>query len=127
VPAADTCTVKIMLDLQNNGWFAGDDNYRIEVAADTVTKVQRMRAASATEWPTEDDSAVDPASVPFEVVGPLLHHTHSVMLTLKREQFPELVTKPGTVIAINIGIRKDGEAWYYMLADPNSLMPLELK
>ena len=120
-------SAKVMLDLQNNGWFAGDDNYRIEISADKVERVVRTFASSASEWPRDDDKAIDAALLGFEAIPPIETYSHGVRLTLKRDVLPELVTKPGTVIGINIGIKKVGEAWFYMLADPNSLMPLELK
>lgn len=121
------CTAKLMLDLQNNGWFAGDDNYRIELGADKIERVVRTFAASPADWPRDDDKAVDPAKLGFETITPIETYSHGVKLTLKRDVLPELVTKPGTVIGINIGLKMDGEAWSYTLADPNSLMPLELK
>ena len=120
-------SAKIMLDLQNNGWFAGDDNYRIELDSSGVQRVVHCLAASATEWPRDElaDSVKD--GIRITQISPIATYAHGVSLQLKRDQLPELVTKPGTVLGINVGIKRAKEPWYYMLADPNTLLPLELR
>ena len=62
---------KLMLDLENNGWFAGDDNYRIDGrrGQDHLDCRQNF-AASAIEWPHDDDKSIDVAKVAFEAVAP---------------------------------------------------------
>jgi len=119
--------VKLMLDLQNNGWYMGDDNYRIILSSGTIKSIMRLVASSAVEWPHEDDKAVDPAKVHLEPVSEPAPFAAGVRLTLTKDVFPELVTKPGTMLALNAGVRKAGEPWFYMLADPNSQMAIEMR
>ena len=123
----DAREVKLMLDLENNGWFTGDDNYRITVDGNGVTSVRQTKCADATQWPNDDTKSVDPAAIGFTKLPPRGTFTTGVKLTLTHEVFKELVTKPGTDLALNIGIRKTDEPWFYMLADPNSLMPVEMR
>jgi hypothetical protein len=118
---------KLMLDLENNGWFAGDDNYRITVDADKITSIRQNFATSATEWPHDDDKSVDVTKVPLEAVAPREGFATGVRLALTKEVFKELAVKPGAMIALNTGLRKAGQPWFYMLFDPNSLMALELR
>lgn len=118
---------KLMLDLQNNGWFAGDDNYRITVDANGVTKVVQTLAASAVDWPRDDAAAIDPAALGCEQLAAPGQYAHGVKLTLTKAMLKELALKPGAEIGFNAGLRNITEPWYYMLADPNSLLLLELR
>ncbi|MBN2082721.1 hypothetical protein JW859_11035 [bacterium] len=125
--ADDELELKLMLDLDNNGWFAGTDNYRLTVDSAGQLSVARHDAGSATEWPYLDSEAVDVTQIETggENVGN--GYLHSLSIKLDRRQFPELGAKPGEVIGFNAGIRKAGWRWYYMLGEPNTLIPLELR
>jgi len=119
--------LKVMLDLDNDGWFAGRDNYRLLIAADGTVEIARHDASSSTEWPhvVEDAVASEAVSGEASVLDPA--YQHGLRLRLDKADFPELAAKPGERIGVNIGVREAGWAWYYTLAEPNSLMPLELR
>jgi hypothetical protein len=119
--------VKLMLDLQHNGWFAGDDNYRIALNADGVTSVRQTLAASATEWPRDDDTTIDKTTFGFEKIAAPAPYASGVKLTLTKAMLKELALKPGAEIGLNLGLRNSAEPWFYMLGDPNSLMLFELR
>ncbi len=119
--------VKLMLDLQNNGWFAGDDNYRITLDASGVTKVVQTLGASATEWPRDDAATIDPAALGCAQLSSPAPYAHGVKLTLTKALLKELVLKPGAELGLNIGLRDSAQPWFYMLGDPNTLILFELR
>lgn len=119
--------LKVMLDLDNDGWFAGSDNYRLLVDDTGITQVARHEASSPTEWPQENREAIPIEEMEASIIEPLLDYLHGLRIVLPRAQFPELAAKPGEEIGINAGIREAGLSWYYMLGEPNTLVPFELR
>jgi hypothetical protein len=124
----DRYELQAMLDLENDGWFKGTDNYKLFLNTDGLIKLYRCDAGSPTEWPHDDYEAVDPTAVFIEPISPAEGAlTQGLHLTITRELFPELAAKPGENIGFNVGIRKEGWRWYYTLGEPNTLIPLELR
>jgi hypothetical protein len=116
---------KLMLDLDNDGWFAGADNYQIEVDEQGQATVKRHVADSATDWPYVDAEPFSASLMDAAVAAEDGELTLS--LRIARAYFPELAAKPGEVIGFNVGMAREGENWYYMLGEPNTLMPIELR
>lgn len=119
--SGDDLEYKVMLDLDNDGWFSGSDNYQLKFTSSEIQSFTRNDASSHTEWPH-----VDP------VQGDLTNVLHAgkdgaCVLILPQELIPELAGKPGEMIGFNIGVRHAGETWYRTLWEPNALLPLELR
>lgn len=123
---AELIEFKLMLDLDNDGWFTGTDNYQIMIENGRVSKLIQHQAGSNTEWPQAVE--LDHSAHGLELTGYTDKQIdRTVKLKLDQQYFPELAAKPGEMIGFNIGIRTAGEAWFYMLAEPNTLVPLELR
>lgn len=125
--AAIDYELKLMLDLDNDGWFTGTDNYQFIIGADGIVSCYRHDAGSATEWPRADGEALSIEEVPFARVAPADHYAHGCVLTLPRALLPELAAKPGEELGLNIGIRRSGWPWFYMIGQPNTLTTFELR
>lgn len=117
---------QLMLDFDNDGWFSGDDNYRLRFDADGVTVLRQCLAYGWDEWPRETDDTVEPGLVEFSQQDPPADYTHGVRLRLSHEAFPALSAKPGEEFGLNFGIKPAGSPWFYTIGDPNSLVPLEI-
>jgi hypothetical protein len=134
-PPADfePCDLRLTFDFDNDGWFTGNDNYRLQLDETGVQSVIRNICYSTTEGPTEKRDAVDVSQIPFKALGATDGYAHGIELTLPHSLFPELAAKAGEEFGFNLGIRqkpadpKAGNAWFYMIYDPNALMPLELR
>ncbi|MCC7478917.1 hypothetical protein IT575_10720 [bacterium] len=119
--------LRLNFDFDNDGWFSGNDNYRIELSRAGITKIIRNVADGHTEGPREDPNAVRAEQLGFELPGPQGVFQQGVKLTLSRSVFPELDCKPGEEFGCNIGIRLPGQPRYQMIADPNGFVLLELR
>jgi hypothetical protein len=113
------------LDLENDGWFAGDDNYRIEIDGGRITRFIQNKAASDVEWPKE--LPADEALAGYQPLPAPAGYRHACRLRLEHSKLTGLQCKPGERIGINIGVRTKGTPWYYTIAEPNSLLPLTLR
>ncbi|MEZ5338205.1 MAG: hypothetical protein R3F46_08040 [bacterium] len=122
---------KLMLDLDNNGWFVGNDNYRFLVNRDGIEQAARNLCPESIEHPTEDREFMDAA--PFK--GLTLQESWLdgdsgrviVKLTLDCALFNELGAVPGEMIGINAGIAPAGAKRFEMFTEPNTLLPVELR
>ncbi len=123
----EDCELRLNFDFDNDGWFSGNDNYRIELSSNGISKVIRDLADSHSEGPREDNAAVAIEQLGFEALGPAGVFQQGVKLTLSRSLFPELDCKPGEEFGCNIGIRYKGQPRYQMIADPNGFVVLELR
>jgi hypothetical protein len=121
----EDASLRVSLDLDNDGWFNGDDNYRIEVDGSGITRFIRNKAASDTAWPAE--TPLDSALVNFTALPAPAGYLHACALRLEHGKLTGLQCKPGERIGINIGVKSAGEQWFYTIAEPNSLLPLELR
>lgn len=119
--------LKVMLDLDNDGWFAGADNYRLLIAADGTVTIARNDSSSSTEWPHMDDYQVAPEALAAQPDSFDGTYAHGIKLRLSKADFPQLAAKPGEDIGFNAGVREAATPWYYMLGEPNTLVPLELR
>jgi hypothetical protein len=115
--------VRVSLDLDNDGWFNGDDNYRIELTAAGLTRFVQNKAASDTNWPIEQAVDADLAHLLWILDDP----TQYWQIRLKPGEITGLQVKSGERIGINIGVRPKGRQWFYMLGEPNGFIPLTLR
>jgi hypothetical protein len=122
---------KLMLDLDNNGWFVGSDNYRFLINRDGFEQAARNVCPESIEHPSEDREfleadrfdgiellSIDTESIPGRVL---------VILTVGCEQFHELGAVPGEMLGINAGIAPAGAKRFEMFMEPNTLLPVELR
>lgn len=122
---------KLMLDLDNNGWFVGNDNYRFVINRDGIEQAARNVCPESIEHPSENREfmdaerfdgvelySIDTESVPGRVL---------VILTLDCDQFNELGAVPGEMLGINAGIAPEGAKRFEMFTEPNTLLPVELR
>lgn len=126
------CELRLTFDFDNDGWFTGNDNYRLKLDEKGVESVLRNVCYSTTEGPTEKTDAVDISKIPCKVLTDVEGYAHGLDLTLPHALFPELAAKAGEEFGFNLGIRHKPQdpkssAWFYMIYDPNALMPLELR
>ncbi|MCB1219727.1 MAG: hypothetical protein H7A35_11735 [Planctomycetales bacterium] len=122
---------KLMLDLDNNGWFVGNDNYRFVINKEGIEQAARNICPESIEHPSEDRAFLDAA--PFKGVELLESWLDgdsgrvTVKLTLDCELFNELGAVPGEMIGINAGIAPEGAKRFEMFTEPNTLLPVELR
>lgn len=119
--------LQFMFDFNNNGWFAGDDNYRLQFDADGVTLLRQGLGASSTEWHRETDEGMEADWATFEPATPAAGYTHTARLTIPHEHFPALAAKPGEEFGLSFGLRAKGSPWFYTINEPNAQIPLELQ
>jgi hypothetical protein len=124
--AADS-ECRVVLDLENDGWFNGDDNYRLQFDATGLAYAALNKAGSYADWPSEDKAAVDKAACGFEWQTPAAGFRHACRLRFTKANFPAFQGKAGERIGVNIGVREQGKRWFYMLGEPNTQLPLELR
>ena len=118
---------QFMLDFDNDGWFTGDDNYRLRFNGGEVNLLRQNLCSSYENGPHETDEGLDNAMLSFTEVEPDAGYTHAVTLRLEHEQFPSLAAKPGEEIGISFGLREDGYPWFHVINDPNALIPFYLR
>lgn len=116
---------RITFDFDNDGWFAGDDNYRLTIGPEGISRAARQLCYSHTDWPHDD--ALDIAGIPCRPLADRAGYACAFELTLTHEQFPELAAKAGEELGLNFGVKYAGQPRYAMLFDPNALLPLELR
>jgi hypothetical protein len=119
--------MQFMLDFDNDGWFTGDDNYRIRFNAEQVTLFRQNRCTSYIDGPVESDAGLAAADLHFTQIVPSAGYQHAATLRLPCAQFPALAAKPGEEIGLSFGLRKPGAAWFYVISDPNALVPFYLR
>ncbi|MCB1217560.1 hypothetical protein KDL44_09210 [bacterium] len=122
---------KLMLDLDNNGWFEGNDNYRFIINREGIEQAARHECPENVDWPSENRSFMEDAR--FEGVELMQSWLDGdtgrivVHLILGCEQFNELGAVPGEMIGINAGIAPAGAKRFEMFTEPNTLLPVELR
>jgi hypothetical protein len=126
-PATAATEIRLNFDFNNDGWFVGSDNYRVTLDGAGTATVMRNSAASSIEWPTEQKDAVQLGAGELAPTDPPAGYTRGVRLTLPHALFPELAARAGEEFGFNAGVRYAGTPWFYMIADPNAFMQLELR
>lgn len=129
---SDKYELRLTFDFDNDGWFAGNDNYRLLLDEAGVQSVIRNVCYSTTEGPTEVTDAVDINKIPCTAMREAGSPYWGLDLTLPHALFPELAAKAGEEFGFNLGIRAKPadpkrNAWFYTIYDPNALLPLELR
>jgi hypothetical protein len=122
---APDSSLRLSFDLDNDGWFDGDDNYRLELDGGGITRCVQNKAASDTVWPAETPG--DSALAGYAPATPPAGYRHACTLRLACGKVTGLQAKPGERIGVNIGVKTQGEQWYYTFAEPNSLLRLTLR
>jgi hypothetical protein len=115
----------VRLDLDADGWFNGDDNWRIELDDSGITRLRQNKAAADMTWP--EDVAADHALAGYERIDPPAGYGKAALLQFKVGGVTGLQAKSGERIGINIGVRQKGQPRYYMLGEPNGFIPLTLR
>ena len=105
--------------------YRGD--YRFIIDAQGVSSAVQHNAGSSTEWPFEDHEAVGLDGLLVVQSCDPVSGEYSAVLRRYCDRFCELAAKPGEVIGFNIGIGYEHQRWYYMVGEPNTLIPLELR
>lgn len=124
---ASSLEIKLMLDLDNDGWFTGIDNYQVILEEDEFIKVIQHGTTDPSGWPQPQSLDVGQLGLVLGKLGTGMVNQGWITLSLSQEHFPELAAKPGEMIGFNIGIKRPGENWFYMVGEPNTLIPLELR
>lgn len=125
--SAPDSELRLVLDLENDGWFNGDDNYRFHLDNTGIAYAAINRASSYTEWPVEDREGVDKSACGFEWVDAPAGYRYACRLRLDKVQLPAFQGKAGERIGVNIGVRDKGQRWFHTFGEPNTFVALELR